>query len=622
VCSSDLIVLSVIVVAVSILVTLKWKLIRGVFKLLKGIMTLKWHLFRYSKQYFSFVDFVETKVDEHPDIFQFIMAETGEKVTLREADDLANRVAHWALEKGVKPKNCVGLMLPNCLDYFSIWYGMSKIGASTALLNTNHTGKAFMHSALTALEKSDLKILIVDNSLVEKLESEIKELLQSGIYIYFWGDQKFNEEIQSQSNERPNKSLRKGLKEDDPLIFIFTSGTTGLPKACKISHSRYYVASCLFPIFADLTPKDVVYTSLPLYHSAGGIMGIGGGLNASCPVLIRTKFSASNFSKDCLKYKVTAVQYIGEICRYLVNSPPNEMDNQLKLRVAFGNGMRKDYWEQFQKRYHVKHVVEFYAATEGNVGLFNCFDKIGPIGYVPPFVDFVYPLRIVKIDKEDPSIPYRNEKGRCVQCSYNEPGLLINKIDEGYRFEGYTDKKATNSKILRDVFTKGDAYFNTGDSLSRDVWGYFYWCDRLGDTFRWKGENVSTTEVSTVLSNCSSIEDNVVYAVEVPNSDGKAGMAAVVVKDGGELDLNEVEGELNKHLSAFAKPLFIRIKADRKLPVTSTHKYIKTDLMKEGFDLSKVGEDQIYMLNSKEGKYEPLTKKTVEKIQTGASRLF
>jgi fatty-acyl-CoA synthase len=575
------VVLGLFIVAVSILIPLKWKLILGVYKLLKAIITLKWHLIAYRKKYFSYADFVENKVDHHPDVFQFMMAETGEKRTLRETDDLANRVAHWALEKGVKPHYSVGLMLPNCLDYFSIWYGISKIGANTALLNTNHTGQAFIHSATTALKNSELKILLVDNSLADKLETEIKQLLQDGIHVFFWGDVKFEKEIQDQSHQRPSKSYREAMKEDDPLIYIFTSGTTGLPKACKISHSRYYIASSLFPIFADLTPKDVVYTTLPLYHSAGGILGIGGGINAGCRVLIRTKFSASNFSKDCLKYKVTAVQYIGEICRYLVNSPKNEMDDQLKIRVAMGNGMRKDYWEAFQKRYHVQHVVEFYAATEGNVGLFNCFDKIGPIGYVPPLMDFFYPLKIVKIDEEDPSAPYRDEKGRCVQCANNEPGILINAISTGYRFEGYTDKKATNSKILRDVFTEGDAYFNTGDSLSRDAWGYFYWCDRLGDTFRWKGENVSTTEVSTVLSNCSCIEDNVVYPVEVPNSDGKAGMAAVVVKEGEELNFSEVEGELNKNLSAFAKPLFIRIKADRKLPVTSTHKYIKTDLMKE-----------------------------------------
>jgi fatty-acyl-CoA synthase len=274
------------------------------------------------------------------------------------------------------------------------------------------------------------------------------------------------------------------------------------------------------------------------------------------------------------------IQYIGELCRYLVNLAPNPLDQQLSIRVAFGNGMRKEYWEKFQERYKVKNIIEFYAATEGNIGLFNCFEKVGPLGYIPRFLDFIYPLKIVKTDPHDQSVPYRNSKGFCELCELNEPGLLLGEITTSRRFEGYTDKKATNAKILKDVFRKGDSYFNTGDLLSRDAEGYYYWSDRIGDTFRWKGENVSTTEVSEVISECHCVDDVVVYGVSVPNTDGKPGMAAIVGKDNA-LDLSEIEAECAKHLPVYARPLFLRLKSDGKLPTTSTHKYVKHDLVNE-----------------------------------------
>lgn len=573
-------VIGIVLAGIAVALHYYWPILWGIIRLLTIMVKQKSHYSKVKKGYFSFADEIEKKVDANPDNVQFIMAETGEKRTLKELDLLANQIAHWASSKGCKQSHSAALMLLNTVDYVAIWYGLSKIGMSTALLNTNVTGKAFLHSVETALKSSDVKVLIVDSQLKDTVKEEIKELISKGFQVHVWGEQTLANEIQTQPSERPSKSLRKDVIENDPVIFIFTSGTTGLPKACKISHSRYWLGSIVYPVLAELSSKDVIYSAMPLYHSAAGLLAAGAALSSGATLVTRKKFSATNFTKECLEYGVTSVQYIGELCRYLVNLPPNPLDDQLKIRSAFGNGMRIEYWSKFQARYHVKHIIEFYSATEGNVGLFNVFDKVGPLGFVPRVLDFVYPLHLVKTDPADQSVPYRNEKGFCENTDVDEPGLLLSKIAPDRRFEGYTDQNATNAKILRDVFKKGDAYFNTGDLLSRDAVGFYYWSDRIGDTFRWKGENVSTTEVSQVLSECETIEDIVVYGVAVPNTDGKAGMAAIVSK-GDKLDLEEIQAQGSKNLPAYARPLFLRLKADRKLPTTSTHKYIKSGLVKE-----------------------------------------
>lgn len=210
----------------------------------------------------------------------------------------------------------------------------------------------------------------------------------------------------------------------------------------------------------------------------------------SCMVL-RRKFSARAFSTDCVKYNCNIVQYIGELCRYLVNAAPNKDDERLNIDFAFGNGIRPEVWEKFQERYHIKHIVEIYASTEGNFALFNSCDRIGALGFVPRIFDFIYPIKIVKMDPEKKDSPLRDSKGHVIPCSPNEVGLMIGEIDNrrvDRRFDGYTDKEATNKKIIKNAFRDGDLYFNTGDLLSRDNIGFFYWSDRTGDTFRWKGE--------------------------------------------------------------------------------------------------------------------------------------
>ena len=462
----------VVVASVTIIVTVclaNYSYLRSVLRLLKMVYIAKAHDRKYRKGLYSFLDSFEEKVDSDKNrTVQFVVAETGEQVTLHNLDILANQVGHWGLSKGLKQQDSVALMLLNTPDYVALWLGFGKIGVSTALLNTNLTGNAFVHSCEVSLKNSSAKILIVDSDLKKQLSVDLQKIESLGIEILYWSSnialESIKHDVVKQSSQRISRSCRDKVNESDALLFIFTSGTTGLPKACKISNTRMFLSTIPYRVLCDLTPADRIYTVLPLYHSGGGMLGVGAALMSGATMVLRKKFSASNFTSDCLKYKITSFQYIGELCRYLTAIPSNEKDSTLtSIRTAYGNGMRPDVWEIFQKRYNVQHIVEFYGATEGNASLFNCFDKVGALGHIPPLLDPVYPLRILKTDSDDRTKPLRDPTtGRCIACKAGEVGLLVSQIFSNRKFEGYTDAKATNEKILKNVFKEGDAYFNTG----------------------------------------------------------------------------------------------------------------------------------------------------------------
>lgn len=457
-----------------------------VFNLVRLLISLKTYTFQHSGKSFTFADLFEEIVKTNPDRVQFIMAENERRVTVSQLDQLANQIAWWLLDLGIKPKDTVALMMQNCPEYVAFWLACAKIGVSCSLINTHMTGKPLLHALEVSLSHTPFKLLVVDNELKSEILADMEDLSKDNIHVYFWDESL--ELIKTRMVNRPPKCLRKETLERDPFLFIFTSGTTGLPKASKISHSRFYIGSLPYGIMCNLTPRDVVYTTLPLYHSAGGMLGVGSAIRCGCTMVLRKKFSARNFAPDCARYRCTSTQYIGELCRYLLATPSCPEEHNMALSTAFGNGMRPEIWEKFQARFHIGHIVEFYASTEGNLGLFNSCDKVGALGYIPRVLDFLYPVSIVKTDPSDHSKPYRNSKGFGEIAPLGEPGLLIGVIDHGKvdrRFDGYTDGKATNDKIFKNVFHDGDLYFNTGDLITRDFWGFFYWCDRTGDTFRW-----------------------------------------------------------------------------------------------------------------------------------------
>jgi acyl-CoA synthetase (AMP-forming)/AMP-acid ligase II len=422
--------LALLVIFCSIIVYLVGKyhkFIDMLMRLLRLAMAQNTHKKKYFGKVWSFVDHFESMVDKDPSAIQLILAETAEKRTRRGVDELANQVAVWAQSKGLYEGDCAALMLYNQLDYPSIWLGLAKLGVSTALLNTNVIGPPFLHSVRTGLaQNKGAKVLIIDPELRNTLQSEVEELMKEGIEVFFWDS--LSATVRALDSARPSPSLRSQTKENHSLVFIFTSGTTGLPKACKVTHTRYYSASFFFPLICNLSSKDVIYSPLPLYHSAGGTIGLGGAIYIGAPFVMRKKFSVKAFSADCLAHGVTAVQYIGELCRYLVQAPPSPWDSQLLIRAALGNGMRPDYWEAFQKRYNVQQIVEFYAATEGNVTLMNALGKVGALGYVPPILDSTYPTLLVKVSEEDQNVPLRDEKGLCIKCKPGEPGLLLSEV--------------------------------------------------------------------------------------------------------------------------------------------------------------------------------------------------
>jgi fatty-acyl-CoA synthase len=366
--------------------------------------------------------------------------------------------------------------------------------------------------------------------------------------------------------------------------------------------------------------SDRAYVSLPMYHTVGGVVAPGALLITGGSVFIREKFSVREFWDDVVRNECTAFLYIGELCRYLVSTPPHPLETKHRLRIACGNGLRPDVWNEFKERFRIPQILEFYAATEGNVSLFNFTGKPGAVGRIPWFLAHRFPTVIVQFDVESEQ-PVRNAQGHCIPCKPNEAGEVIGKIlkdptKPGSRFEGYAEKTATAQKILRDVFEKGDAWFRTGDIMKQDASGYYYFIDRVGDTFRWKGENVSTFEVAEVMTVFPGILEAVVYGVRIAGKDGRAGMAALRVAEA--FDLAAFREYLIKHLPEYARPLFLRI--DDEIEITSTFKQRKVNLVEHGFDPSRPSA-RIYFNDPERRAFVPLDPPLYARIQSGDVRL-
>jgi fatty-acyl-CoA synthase len=362
-----------------------------------------------------------------------------------------------------------------------------------------------------------------------------------------------------------------------------------------------------------------MYDCLPMYHSIGGVVAIGALLVRGGSVVIREKFSAGEFWDDIAKWDCTLFQYIGELCRYLVNAPPHPRERAHRLRLCCGNGLRADIWRDFKARFEIPRILEFYAATEGNVSLYNVEGEVGAIGRVPPFLTHRFPLALVKFDALS-GAPARGADGRCIRCATNESGEAIGRIKDdvapGGEFEGYTDAAATGQKILRDVFAPGDAWYRTGDLMRMDAAGFFYFVDRIGDTFRWKGENVATSEVAAAILTFPGIADASVYGVAVPGTEGAAGMATLV--SDGALDVAELRRHLAKRLPAYARPLFLRIK--HSIETTATFKHKTSELARQGFDLATVS-DPIFFDDPECHAYVRLDQALCARICSGAIRI-
>ena len=538
-----------------------------------------------------------------PGLLDDLAVEFGERPSARSANECLsyrqlaarkNQYARWAMEHMPAPGAAVCLAMANCPEYLAIWLGVTQVGRVAALINTNLTGTAL----LQALSVTKARHFIVDAAHAGALAA-IRDQLPADSVFWMYGS--------GASEGLPVRALDPSpygsAKLDDPqcravtggqtALLIFTSGTTGLPKAARVSHYRVLEWSFWFAGMMDTGPDDVLYDCLPMYHSTGGVAAIGAVLVKGGVIELRERFSARRFWDDIAASGATLFLYIGELCRYLTAAPPHPMESRHCLRLCCGNGLREDVWQDFATRFNIPHILEFYASTEGNVALYNVEGRPGAIGRVPSFLAHRFPVAIIQCDPVTGE-PRRGADGFCLKCPPGEAGEAVGKIvhsgDAQHRlFEGYTEDAATERKVLRNTFTDGDAWFRTGDLMRQDSGGFFYFVDRLGDTFRWKGENVSTTQVEAVINSCRGVTGAVVYGVHIPGADGKAGMAAITVD--GRFSLPALHAILAEELPAYARPLFLRI-CDR-LETTGTFKPIKAALMREGYAAADVS-DPIY----------------------------
>jgi fatty-acyl-CoA synthase len=496
----------------------------------------------------------------------------------------ANRYARWALDQGLAKGDVVCLLMPNRPEYMAVWLGITSVGGVVALLNTNLTGPSLAHCINIVAPKH----VIASADLMNSLTAALPDLAGAArIWTHGIGHDTFpriDRDIVRRAGERLRDDERRPVTIEDRALLLYTSGTTGLPKAAHVSHGRLMQWSHWFAGMMDAQAGDRMYNCLPMYHSVGGVLATGAVLVGGGAVVIRDGFSARQFWNDIIQWDCTLFQYIGELCRYLLHTESHPHEKDHRIRLCCGNGLRGDVWNDFKNRFHIPRILEFYAATESNVSLFNVEGKPGAIGRIPFFLAHRFPATLVRFDVEADE-PVRNAQGFCVRCAPNEVGEALGRIldgpsNVGNRFEGYTSREASEKKILRHVFERGDAWFRTGDLMRKDEKGYFYFVDRIGDTFRWKGENVSTSEVAEAICACQGVKQAIVYGVSVPGADGRVGMAALVTDR--TLDLAVLRRHLIDRLPGYARPLFVRMR--NTIDVTATFKYTKTEFVRHGYD--------------------------------------
>jgi fatty-acyl-CoA synthase len=563
-----------------------------------------------------FADLVEDWAELQPDR-PALISET-ETFSYRALAERINRYARWALSTGIEAGDTVCLLMPTRPEYVAAWLGISRVGGVLALINTKLVGLSLSH----CINVAGADHVILDGDLADVFDAALP-YLDCAPKIWICGSHSHEASLDAALDRLDDSPLsaaeRRGTTINDRALLIYTSGTTGLPKAASISHRRILNWGGWFAGLTGAAAEDRLYDCLPVYHSVGGIVAPCSMLCAGGSVVLADKFSATTFWHDIVRWDCTAFQYIGELCRYLLKAPLSEYENGHRLRIACGNGLRGDIWEAFQARFSIPQILEFYAATEGNFSLYNVEGRPGAIGRIPPLLAHRFPAAIIRVDAETGN-PVRSPDGLCIRCAQGEAGEAVGRIgtaDEGGgRFEGYTDAGETEKKILRDVVARGDAWFRTGDLMKLDETGFFHFVDRLGDTFRWKGENVATSEVNEAVSDCPGVVDATTYGVEIPGADGRAGMSAIVVDP--RFDLAEFADHISRRLPAYACPVMIRICAS--LDTTETFKQKKHQLVRDGFDPRRVT-DPLLFRDPSSGAYRPVDATTYPRIADGSIRL-
>ncbi|GAA4745654.1 long-chain-acyl-CoA synthetase [Gordonia alkaliphila] len=508
----------------------------------------------------------------------------GAMLTYGEANRVVNRYAAVLAERGVGVGDVVGILAENSDTDLLVILATVKLGASAGMLNYNQSGAVIDHS-MTLL---DAKVLIRDPRCVEAWETMRPERRPEHVLDF--------DELDAAAAGKPDAdpAVTATLPASTNAFLIFTSGTTGLPKASRMSHNRWLANySGIGGLAVRLRPSDTLYVPLPMYHNNALSVSLGAVLAGGACIAIGRKFSASRFWDDVIANRATAFCYIGELCRYLLAQPARPTDRQHAVRVIVGNGMRPEIWDEFAERFGIERVVEFYGASELNLAFVNAFNVKRTAGFCP------LPFKVVEYDAD--GSPRRDADGRLRSVRKGEPGLLIAEISARVPLDGYTDDAETERKVIRDAFKPGDAYFNSGDLVRQQGFFHIAFVDRLGDTFRWKGENVATTEVEAAVAGDAAVEHVAVYGIEVPGCDGRAGMAAVSLAEGAVLDGKELADRLYADLPSYALPLFLRQVPE--IEATTTFKNRKVELRDEGY--ADTGDDPVWVLKGKADGYVP-----------------
>ena len=541
----------------------------------------------------------------------------GRSISYGELNALANRMARRLADCGLKTGNVAAVEMENSIEFLAVFLALNKLGVAASFMNTNLRGRQLAH----CLTVSEPKVCIFGEELREAVEEVKSDLaLREGRDYFMVGDSTTpnwaENLLQTQAEmSSENLAVTADITLRETSMHLFTSGTTGLPKAAIVSNRRALFTSFgLAQAGFRASPGDRIYVPLPLYHGTGLLVGALAAMVCGATVILRRKFSASQFWDEVRESRATCLTYIGEILRYLMNQPERPDDRNHSVERIVGNGLRPDIFKEFRERFGIERITEFYGASEGNIAFLNLLNKDCSIGFSTG--EFV----LASYDVEADAIR-RDDSGRVVPADLGEPGLLLGKITPETLFEGYTDTSATEGKIVRDVLESGDAWFNSGD-LIREVdvgWTaglkHYQFIDRVGDTYRWKSENVSTNEVGEILNTYSQVEISNVFGVSVPGAEGRAGMAALKLHEGESLDLRELSQHVNQSLPSYARPVFVRVL--QEMQVTGTFKLKKTDLRDAGFDLDSVGGDPIYLIKPGNSEYEPLSPDFLQVIQAG-----
>lgn len=537
-------------------------------------------------------------------------------INYREFNEQANRYSHYFKQQGYQKGDIVALLMDNRPEYFIAVAGLAKLGIIISLINTGVRGRVLAH----AINICHAQAIIIGNELLPAFEEVYADVqLQEPAQILLENDNCALEtstvpytEINKLLTDMPlsNPDTTASINTDDTLYYIYTSGTTGFPKATASKHQNWVALGFSSGgLGLRMLPEDVLYNCLPLYHNSGCNIAFACFMVHGSTFALRRKFSARNFWKDINKYQASHFIYIGELCRYLNNQPLNTDDANNTLEYILGNGMRGEYWQEFKQRFGIKHIFEVYGATEGVARIINLKEIPGMMGSLTTFG--IRLGEVLRYDVENESI-VKDQQGKVVKCQPGETGLLICEINGRSPFAGYVNnKEATEAKIIHNVFKEGDRYFHTGDLVKLHDAQLVSFVDRLGDTFRWKGENVSTNEVADILNSFGKIEDSNVYGVQVPGTEGRCGMAALKILEGENLDMDAFARHVCRNLPVYARPYFLRLRA--QVDSTNSFKQIKTQLQKEGFDPNLI-KDPLYFLDPQQNSYVALQSELYQDI--------